>query len=152
MLRPHFTNCGQGFKQKAAAPHEAAPVCVVALIGVDGEEALRQIAVGEMKLQPLESGIPCPDSRCDKIFANPGDVGQRHRLGHFGQIRPKRNGRRRKRFPAPRVAFGDVVIALPGAVGAGFAAGMGDLNARNGSARLDGGGNFGKSGGLLAVP
>src|SRR5260370_812824 len=54
--RPDFAHCRQGIEQKATAVPQTAAIVVLALIGVSGEEALRQVTVSEVQLQPLKTG------------------------------------------------------------------------------------------------
>jgi hypothetical protein len=55
-LRPDFAHCRQCLEEKATAVLQTATIVVLALIGVSGEEALRQVTVSEVQLQPLKTG------------------------------------------------------------------------------------------------
>ncbi|MNZ87031.1 hypothetical protein D3C78_1058780 [compost metagenome] len=152
MLRPHLAHGGEGFQQEAAAIGQAAAVLVVALVGVRREEALRQVAVGEVQLQPLEAGRQGAAGGGDEVGLHAGDVALAHGLRHLGQVGAEGDGRRGDGLPAARVAFRDMVVALPRPVGAGLAPGVGDLDARHGAGGLDGAGDRGEGRGLLVAP
>lgn len=129
------TACSVSSRKRAVVG--SAAVVILALIGVYREEALRQIAVGKMQLQPLEAGIACALCGGDEIAAHAGDVVQRHLTRHFGQAAAEGDGRGRDGVPATRVAVGDVVVAFPRQVGTGLAAGVADLDARHGAGSAD---------------
>jgi len=102
-----------------------------------GEEALPQIAVGEVQLDPLEAGVAGTARSVDEILFDPGNVVQGHFARDFRQVRTKGDGRRGDSVPATGIVGSDVVIAFPRAVGAGLAPGVGNLDTRHRACRLD---------------
>ncbi|MNY01323.1 hypothetical protein D3C86_1338510 [compost metagenome] len=152
VLRPDFAHGGQCFQQEAAAASHVAAIAVGTLVGVAREEALGEIPVGEVQLQPLEAGFQRALGGGHEVSLHTGDVVQRHRLRHLGQMGAERHGGRGDGRPAARIVLGDMVVAFPGPVGAGLAAGVGDLDAGHGTAGLDGGGDARHAGHLLIVP
>lgn len=91
MFRPYRAHRLQCFQQKTRAVFGAAAISVLALVGMYGEEALCQIAVGEVQLQPLEAGSEGALGGGDKITAHAGDIVQVHCTRQLGQIRTERD-------------------------------------------------------------
>ena len=108
--------------------------------------------MGEMQFQPLEARFTGAPGGRDEVGANPGDVAQGHFSGHARQAGAEGNSRRRDRLPAAGIALGDVVVALPGLVGAGLSSGVTDLDARHRAGRLDRGRDARHALGLAIVP
>ena len=138
VFRPDFTHRSQGFEEEAAAVVEAATVGIGTLVGVLGEKALAQVAVGKVQLDPFKAGIASAAGRVDEVLLHAGNVFQGHGTRYVGQVGTKRDGRGGDGFPATGIRGRDVVITFPGAIGTGFATGVGDLNARHRTCGLDG--------------
>src|SRR5208337_3652976 len=152
MIRPHLPNCCQGLNQKTAAVLKTAPIFVLAVVGMIGKEALCQIAMRKMQNQPLEPRRDSALGSGDKILTDTGDIRYRHRARYSWEVGSERDGGRPDRFPAARIAFGDMVVALPWAIGACFASGMTDLNAWHRSRSLDSANHWRKGLGLGVIP
>ena len=152
MLGPDLAHLGHGLQQKAGAVAEAAAIGIVALVAVGREKALRQIAVGKVQLQPFKAGSKGAAGCRDKVGLHAGDVRKRHGAGHARQTAAKGDGRWRNRLPAAGIAFGNMVVAFPGVVGAGLAPCMADLDAGHGACGLDAGGNARHAVDLGVVP
>ncbi|MNV21953.1 hypothetical protein D3C71_1129060 [compost metagenome] len=116
------------------------------------EEALSQVAVGKVQFQPLEPCGQCATCGGHKVGLHAGNVLQCHGLGYPGQTAAVSNGGRCYRLPGTRVVLGNVVIAFPGALGAGLAACVGDLDAGHGASGLDAGGDAAHAFDVLVVP
>src|SRR5271169_5127946 len=152
MIRPHLPNCCQGLNQETAAVLKTAPIFVLAVVGMIGKEVLCQVAMRKMQDQPLEPRRDSALGRRNKILTNPVDIGFGHRARYPWEIGAKRDGGRPDHFPAARIALGDMVVALPRAIGACFASGMTDLNARHRSRSLDSANHPRKGLGLGVIP
>jgi hypothetical protein len=115
------------FQHEAGTPGEVAAPGIVALIGQRGEELVHQVAMRRMQLdEPVAGGDGTAGGGGEGIDGGE-DVLLRHRA-RLPQAR-EGDGAGGHRRPAIRVIAGNA--AMPGRVGAGLAAGMGDLRARH---------------------
>ncbi|MCY1530128.1 hypothetical protein D9M68_653040 [compost metagenome] len=105
-----------------------------------------------MQFEPFKAGIERTAGGGGEIALHACNVVERHRPGHLGQVRAERHRRRRQRLPAARIVQADMVVALPRPVGAGLAAGVGDLDAGHRAAGLDRRGNARHAGLLRVAP
>src|SRR5471030_3255299 len=137
MLGPYFAHCSQRLQHEAAAVFEAPAIGIVALIGMRREEALTEIAVGEVQLQPFKTRIECSFCSSNKILADAGDIVECHRFGHLGQVGPEGDSRGSDGLPTARIVFADMVVAFPRPVGAGLAARVSNLDSWHGAGCLD---------------
>lgn len=85
-LRPDRADGGGRLEQEARAVDEAAAVRVLPMIGVHREEALRQIAVCEMKLEPFEPGIQSATGGLDEVALHAGDIRKGHCLRDLPEL------------------------------------------------------------------
>ena len=152
VLRPDLANVAKRLQQETAALGGRAAIFILALVGVDREETLAEIAMREVKLQPLKANISRPLCGGNEVTADAVDILLRHLLRHARQIGAECDGGRSDRRPCPGIARRHVVIAFPRAVGAGLSAGMGDLNARHRTSGLDRRDNRPKCLGLCVGP
>ena len=152
VLGPDITHRFQGLQHEATAAVQIAAIGVGALVAVGRKEALRQVPMGEMQLQPLKASIEGPPGRPHEVGLHAGDVVQRHGLGHTWQPLAISERRRSDRRPGTWVALGNVVIPLPRRVGTGLAARVCDLYAWHRASSPDGRSDFGQAGHVGVVP
>ena len=108
--------------------------------------------MGKVQLQPLEASGQRAAGSGHKVGLHTFDIGQGHLAGHAAQVAAKGDGRRRNGLPGAWVALGDMVVALPRAVGAGLAACVCNLDAGHSACGLDAGGNAGQSWHMGVIP
>ena len=108
--------------------------------------------MGEMQLQPFEADIARAFDGGDEVALHAGDVFLGHGFRHARHAGAEGDCGRGDGGPSARIGLGDVVVALPGEVGAGFAAGMGDLDAGHAAGGLDRGDGGAEGIGLGVVP
>ncbi len=82
IFRPDRTNSAERLKDKAATVFKAAAIFVRAMVRVLRKEALRQIAMGEMQFQPLETALQSTFRAVNKSLYT-FDVHLRHLMGNF---------------------------------------------------------------------
>src|SRR5215470_10986767 len=70
ILRPGGTHGVEHFQREAQPLLQVSPVLIVAYVGEWRDEACQQVAVGEVELQQVETGLMCHFCSAHEIFAH----------------------------------------------------------------------------------
>ncbi len=139
-------------RQEACSVLRTATVAILPLVAVGAEEALRQIAMSEVKLQPFKSCSKRTLGCSDEIRLNAMNVLNRHLVGNSIERAAKGDRRGTKDRPSCGIIGCDVVIALPWPICTSLAPCVADLDASYGTALLDGRSDGCHSWNLLITP
>ncbi len=129
---------------------KAASVSIRALVGERREELVEQVTVGGMNLDHVEASLEGAASSQNKSVDDGGDAGLVESLG-WGVVGREGQGAGRDSLPA---ALGGQERAMSGegSLGAGLAAGMGQLNGCAGALRVNELNNSPESGNVSIAP
>ena len=152
VIGPHSTHGIQRLAVKAQALFERSAISIRALIGQGREETRTQITVGEVHLQPLETGRK--GSFCGGRIGpvQVMDLGDAEFLHGIGETPTIGNGRRAAHLPTVGVIRRNLQLAFPRLLLAALAASMAELNRRDRPHVLDHLGHAGQAIDLRILP
>jgi hypothetical protein len=135
MMRPLGADCVNDSEKQADSILKAAAIGIRTLVGERREELVEQITVGSMNLDHIEASLEGAARSQDKGVDNGRDAGLVESLGK-GVVGSEGQGAGRDSLPAAS-GGGERAFSGEGKLGAGLAAGVGELDGRTGALRVN---------------
>ena len=139
------------FEEEAGAVFEAAAVLICAVIADGREEFVQQVTVSGVNFDDVEAGAVGADGGVAEGGFDAGDAFGIEGVG-CGEVVGKGDGRGRDDVGPSAFGGRDDAVMFPGRTHAGFAAGVGELNAGAGAVSMEEVDDAGERGDVLVFP